>query len=205
MKTKLIIPLLLSLLLCGCSYIEPDAQYTVTAIGFEGGVQDRLYLQMNDPARSTEASSVFSAQGKGKNPSDALDDIRSSLSKTPSFGHCQIIVVSSEVGRESLNRLLELCIELGTPLGCPIVCTKQLESFFEEKGSFTGGDAAALLNKNAEYFGYGAHTALFEIKTALLMEESKFALPILEIRENNLKINGLHYFSRDVAELGGVG
>ena len=35
MKKRIVIVLLLLLLLCGCSYTEPDARYTVTALGFE--------------------------------------------------------------------------------------------------------------------------------------------------------------------------
>lgn len=187
-----------ALLLGGCGYIEPEARYTVTAIGcMQTQKGFTLTVSLTDVNnRSEEAKgSGFLVEGEGETIASALNDIRSKLSKKPSFSHCRIITVTDRTDKESLRELLDLCIELDVSLNCPIACCNRIKNLFSSDALPTGGDLASLIKENAEHFGYGGHTALFEIKTALLVEESKFALPILEVVNEQVAVKGLYYFT----------
>lgn len=199
MKLKLILILLSLLLLCGCSYTEPEAQFTVTAFGCdkEGG-NTQVYLKLTDT--DTEPQ-IFTVLGEGNGFSEALDDIRSKLSKKASFSHCRLILVSSKINKTDLDDFLDLCMESGIPLSCPVSSSHNVEKVLSNKKYAKGEELASLIKTNAEHFGFGGHSALFEIKTALLVDAGKFALPLLETADDDVKIEGLFYYSNDFAAL----
>ena len=196
MKIKIMFPIFCILLLCGCGYIEPEARYTVTALGCSlRGNDYALTVSLTDAGKAAEENTDkgFTVEGEGETISAALDDIRARLSKKPSFSHLRLIAVTGSMNRMELEELLDICIDLDAPLNCPIACCKRTDSLLEDFPA--GEELAAQIRENAEYFGYGGHTALFEIKTALLVEEGKFALPILDTGDGRVKVNGLYYFT----------
>ncbi len=194
------------LLLCGCSYTEPDAVFTVSAVGFsaENG-QMVAYVQFLDTLdeKSSGDTSAFTVKGRGDSEKEAIDDVRTKLSKKPSFSHCRIIAVSNRLNLSDLGAVLGLCSDLGVPLRAPVICCNKINQLFESKSLSSGQEIEGLIRQNAEYFGYGGHTALFEIQTALLVNEGKFGLPILNADSDSVSVDGLYYFTGGLALIGG--
>ena len=197
MKLRFIIPILILLLLCGCSYTEPEAVFTVTAIGCERVKNNaKLYLQITE--NTQEKDEVVLVVGEGENFEEALSDIRRGLSKKPSFSHCRFIAVSKDVTEKQLSEVMNLCLKNGFPLHSTVACTKNLTKLLDKTKQQTGEEIASLIKENASYFGFGGHSALFEIKTALIVSADKFALPLLTVESDSIRVNGLHYFSNGI-------
>ncbi len=201
MKIKVFITAVLLCFLCGCAYTEPNAQYTVTALGFDvKGEESQAFLQAIDAAGGEQNGQpvTFTVTGSGDNAKEALDDIKTQLSKKPSFKHCQLVLVARGVSADSFKSVLELCRELDISLKTRIVHCGDIEKLLNNDKIASGADLAALVKQNSEHFGYGAHTALFEIYTALLTAEGEFALPVLRISSDKISVNGLLRYKNSV-------
>ena len=198
MKKKVLISLLMMLLLCGCAYTEPNAQYTVTALGFSDvGEGAAAFLQAIDASGGEQNGQpdTFTVTGRGKDISAALDDIKTQLSKKPSFKHCQLVLVSPTVGGDELSGVIDLCRELDISLKTRLALCNDIQATLDNDKISSGIDLAALIKQNSVSFGYGAHTALFEIATAMLTAEGEFALPVLESNQDKISVEGLLRYS----------
>ncbi len=193
MKLKIVITAMLLLFLGGCAYAEPDSMYTVTAIGFDNQENKTVYLQAIDTVDGEKNGdpTTFLVKGEGKSFKTALEDIKSQLSKTPSFSHCQLILTTDCVEGEDFKAMLSLCREAGMSLRTAISCTEDINKILQNKKITSGTDILALIKQNSRYFGYGGHTAVFEIETAILAAGGDFALPRLTLSNENLKVEGL--------------
>lgn len=201
-KTVIILCLLF---LCGCSYTEPDAVFTVSAVGFsvESG-ETVAYVQfINASEKNSLVSPTFTVKGSGEDEKQAIDEVRAKLSKKPSFSHCRIIALSDRLDLSDVSSVLLGCSDLGVPLRAPVVCCNNINELFNNELLSSGQEIEGLIRQNAEYFGYGGHTALFEIQTALLVNEGKFGLPILKTDRDSVFVEGLYYFTNGLASIGG--
>ena len=109
MKLRIITVLLLCLLLCGCSYTEPDSRYTVTAMGFDqrdGKVT--AVLRVIDASKGEQGGDpdTFTLTASGESLREASEKLSASLSKTPSFGHCGLLVFSENCDSSFLKDIL---------------------------------------------------------------------------------------------------
>lgn len=193
MRLKIFAVALIFILLCGCAYAEPDSKYTVTALGFDQKDNKTVYLQAIDTVDGEKNGdpTTFLVKGEGEDFKTALEDIRSQLSKKPSFAHCQLILVTDRVEGESFENMLSLCRDAGISLRTGIAYTEDISAVLESKKIASGADISALIKQNSRYFGYGAHTAVFEIETAIMTAKGGFALPVLTFNKENLKVEGL--------------
>lgn len=198
MKIKAFITAVLLCFLCGCAYTEPNAQYTVTALGFDiEGARCEAFLQAIDAAGGEQNGQpvTFTVTGAGDTVRDALDDIKTQLSKKPSFKHCQLVLVSRGIAEDTLNSVIQLCEELNISLRTRLASCEDIERMLKNDKISSGTDLAALIKQNSKSFGYGAHTAVFEIATALLAAEGDFALPVLESSGDKVSVEGLLRYS----------
>ncbi|MBQ1187347.1 MAG: hypothetical protein IIX54_06665 [Clostridia bacterium] len=192
---KIILCLLLTLMLSAC-YIEPDAKFTVTAIGFSGkenGVE--AYLQTIDFANTKNGNTAtFLTSGSGKTVNKALQDIKTKLSKAPSFEHCQIVLVSNGIEGEVFNQTLTLCETLGMSQRVTIAYANNIPSALENNKITSGTELMSLIKQNAKTLGFGKHNALFEIKTAILENGGNFALVNIQTKNEEIKFSGLYEY-----------
>lgn len=192
MKKAISLVLLLALILSftACAYREPNAKFTVTAMGFEkNGSSVTAYLQAMDFSKGE--NKTFVSVGQGRDVSLALKDIKTTLSKEPSFEHCEIILLSKGIEKQQFEETLSLCNTLGMSQKTKIAYTANIGSALENKTIGSGGGIAALINENSRDFGFGKNTALFEIKTAILVNNGNFALVNLGASNNEIKFGGL--------------
>ncbi len=203
MKKVISFILLLALIfnLVACAYREPNAKFTVTAIGFsKNGSNVTAYLQAMDFSKSE--NKTFVSVGQGSSASLALNDIKTTLSKQPSFEHCEIILLSKGIEKTQLEETLSLCHEIGVSQKTKIAYTANIREALENKAMKSGGEIASLINENSKAAGFGKHTALFEIKTAVLVSNGDFALVNLEASNNEIKFGGLvEYQNRKAIKL----
>ncbi len=185
---KQVLTVLLCLLLFGgCAYTETGSIYYISGLGFsniENGIA--LYIQYINDSGAPEVLS-----GRGETPQNALDNLKSKLAKTPSFSHCSIIALEPNMTTIQIKTALELCSQLNVSLSTKVLATGSVSELF---GLEEGNTTQNLIKQNAAYFGFGGHTALFEIQTAIMVNEGKFALPFISIEENTPQVLGLCYF-----------
>ncbi len=179
---KIILAAALLLFLCSCTYTEPSAVYTVSAIGIEkNGENMQITLKIK------EMESSFKISGEAESLNEAMDNIKTKLSKQPYFQHCQLIALGG-LGNEKADTMLSFCEKLKIPLKTKIVYINDIDRVFEEERE---GDIISLLKHSYKEFGFGGNTALFEIKTALLTNSGNFALPLILLEDKNIKLDGL--------------
>lgn len=120
-KTILILlSILISTFLSGCyDYIEPDDLSYVVAIGIDKGKQDSLYNFTLQFARPTQISGGSSEEGgsgektigtvKVEAPSiySALNVANHVISKSFTLSHTKIIVISDEIAKEGISRIVD--------------------------------------------------------------------------------------------------
>lgn len=193
MKIKVFITAAFLFLLCGCNYIEPEAQYIVTALGFtEQSGNALIYLQAVDTAQGDSSNpDTFLIKGEGEDTAAALDNVKAGMSKKPSFEHCRVVLISEDVLGEKLNETLRLCDGLDLSLRARMVYSDDIEGVLDGGQFFSGTQIDSLIKQNADSFGYGAHTALFEICTAILTNDGNFALPVLKVQDRYPSVEGL--------------
>lgn len=198
MKIKAFIVAVILCLLCGCAYTEPNAQYTVTALGFTAkNGKTGAFLQAIDAAGGEQNGQpvTFVVSGWGYGAEQAIDDIKTQLSKKPSFKHCQLVLISDGIEKDGLSEVLTLCRGLDISLKTRLAYCKDIEGVLQNDKISSGTDIAALIKQNSEHFGYGAHTAIFEISTALLAADGNFALPVLQSFDKKLSVKGMLSYS----------
>ena len=181
MKRALLI--LISLLfLCSCAYTEPNAVYTVTAVGLEeNGDKSRVTVKI------TESEKSRCVTGEGETPDEAMSEIKTRLSARASFEHCQLIAISG-LGGEGFAEATRFLREQEVPLRTKIVYTDDIQKAFEKERE---SEIASLLKETKSEFGFGGNTALFEIETAILINNGDFALPYISLDKEDIKISGL--------------
>ena len=179
---KIFLAAVLMLFLCSCSYTEPSAIYTVSAIGLQkNGENMQITLKIK------EMEDSFKISGEAESLDSAMDNIKTKLSKQPYFRHCQLRAFGG-LGGEPAEEVISFCEKLGIPIKTKIVYVNDIDRVFEEERE---GDIISLLKHSYEEFGFGGNTALFEIDTALLTNAGNFALPLILIEGENIKLDGL--------------
>ncbi len=191
MKIKLILLILVLFLLGGCTAKEPESRFTVTALGFAKDDQAyHVYLQTADPEKG-----AFTLNGEGNSFSSALLAINTKLTREPSFSHCEVLVFSKGAQGEELEAIFRLVNEKGVPLRSKILFCEKPDKLFKAGEGGDGYDLASLVLRTAENFGFGGHTAVFEIETALLVNDRDFALVNVDANKE-LQITGLRRYRK---------
>ncbi len=191
MKIRLILTVLCLLLLSGCAGQDPNEKYMVSALGFSTVASDvKITLQVSSAESQDEKTLI---QGSGKTVSDAFDNAKASFSKTPSFGHCEAVVLSDDLDAQKVNDVINLLDTLGISLQSRIVCCDSASNLL--KGNLSGEEIVALIKQSDKNFGFGGNTALFEIKTALIAGGGDFALPYISLSQGQPTVEGLLCYS----------
>ena len=179
---KLVLILFVLLSLCSCSYKEPNSVFTVTAVGISAkGEESVVTLKIKESENSVEIT------GEGKSAKEALQEIKTKLSKKASFEHCQLIAVSGLEGHR-ITDAISFCRDCGVPLRTKMVYITDINRVFSAEKQ---GEIVSLLKQAKKEFGFGDNTALFEIETAILTNGGNFALPVILLDNESVKVNGL--------------
>lgn len=187
---KFILVFIFLLSLTACAYREPNARFTVTAIGFSAnGTKVTAYLQAMDFSKSEDKT--FLVTGEGDSVKAAVKDVNKTLSKEPSFEHCSLILLSRGIDGTGLKDALNLCQELSMSQKTRVAYADSVKSALENNTLKNGDEIASLIKENSKTFGFGKHTALFEIKTAVLVNDGNFALVNLDASNSKIKFDGL--------------
>lgn len=180
MKIKLILPLALTLLLSACGYTEPGGEYMVTTLALgEEPTGYRVILQAVDIKKGEQNGlpDTFTVEGRGKDVDDALEDAERGFSKGVALGHLNLIVLSDKVRAAGIRQVLEVSIAREVNLSAALAVCKDEKALLESGSPSAGTQLSSLIKQNYKRQGYGGHTALYEISTALLVNGGEFALP----------------------------
>lgn len=200
MKLKILLVILMLLTLSSCAYKEPNATFTVTAVGFSQNVSGNTVIQVQiakGVEKDGSGPETFEVSGEGGDGNAALYDMKTKLLKEPSFEHCELIVLTGSVSGEQIEEVLLLCEEIGTPLRTRLIYTESISQFLKNS-SAQASDIVSLLKQGYKEFGFGGNTALFEIRTALLINDGNFALPRVVFEDENIKLDGLCKYENSI-------
>lgn len=191
MKIKLGIAVLCLLTLCGCAGEDPNEKYMVSAVGFSA-VSDQVEVTLQIFSAESQEEKIL-LHGRGQTVAAALEKVKASLIKTPSFGHCEAVVISDNLDAKRVDEVLHLADTLGISMQSRIVCSNSVSNLLGS--NLSGSEIVALIKQNDKNFGFGGNTALFEIKTALIAAGGDFALPYIRVYKEQPTVDGLLYYS----------
>ncbi len=188
MVKKLLIIILPLIILCGCTATEPNDKYIVSLIGVEeSNGQVALYYKYSDIADNSLTKAV---SGKGETLLDAAENINLSLDKMPSLSHCEVVILSKETDKTLFGEVIDFCRKKELPLKLRLAVTNDMNELFSDKNSLSGVDLSGMLKVGYSTYGFGGHTALYEIETAINIGED-FALPYFEGGGKSFELGGL--------------
>lgn len=167
MKIKLFLCIVMVFLLAGCNgYKEPEKQYIVTTLGFK---TERKSFSV---CIKTKSNDDLVQAGIGNDLNSAVESLLLKTEKPLSYGHCKLILVSPGIASDTFADVLEYCAASGVPLNADVAYCESIISVMRKNINIS-----ALVDRSYESFGFGGHTALFEIRTAILTNSGNFALP----------------------------
>ena len=200
MKIRFILTLLCLLMLTSCAGQDPNKKYMVSSLGFSLVSSDvKITLQVSSADSHNEKLLLC---GKGETVSAAFDNAAASFSKSPSFGHCEAVVLSDDLDAKRVNDVIDLLDALGISLQSRIVCCDSASNLLS--ADLSGEEIVALIKQSDQKFGFGGNTALFEIKTALIAGGGDFALPYISLSQGQPTVEGLLCYSSS-APIGRLG
>ncbi len=188
MVKKLLIILFPLIILCGCTATEPNDKYLVSLMGVEGSSAGvGLYYKYTDLA---DASLPKSVSGKGESLFEAAENINLFLDKMPALSHCEAVVLAEGIDKALFYETVYFCRKNELPLKLRLAAAKDIKPIFAEENTVSGVDVSGMLKLAYSTYGFGGHTALYEIETAINIGKD-FALPYFEGGVENLKLGGL--------------
>ncbi len=191
---RFICALILLITLCGCSATEPSEKYLVSGVGVEKrGKDTTLYYKITDISSSDrvgeQAVKILSA--KGEDVFSAAENINLGTELSVSLSHCEILFFSDTDDKAVVPDVLSFCEKYGLPLKMKLAVTGDMEALFSAENTFSGGRLSDMLEVVWKTHGFGGHTALFEIETAVKTNNGNFALPYFAKDKDSFVVNGL--------------
>ncbi len=209
MKIKILkiffVAVLVLLALCGCNslgeYSEPNDRRLVSVIGFDNHKgKIRVTAEVLE-ATDSGGMSPYLLSGDGDNVREVLSEISVQSPQELSFTHCSALILGKELTKEQTDMILEYCTENDSiSLSAKIVSANNAEDLLSLKaeGAVSSGFAVAdIIENTAKKFGYGGHTALYEIKTARMQTANVYALPFFYVKEDKPYQDGMLVYVND--------
>ncbi len=194
MFKRLILLLPILILLCGCSATEPNEKYLVSAIGVtKRGEYTQLYYKITDIASSDKVGEqgVKTLSASGKSMLSAAENINLGSELDVSLTHCEILVLSPTADKNLTDEVFSFCREKEMPLKLKLAVSEEVEELFSPDNTLSGEKLNGMLRVVAKNYGFGGHTALFEIETAIKTNNGNFALPRFSKPDDAFVITGL--------------
>ncbi len=193
-------------LLSGCKnfgeYSEPNDRRLVSVIGFDN--------QNGDIKATVEALEAVEGGGTtpyllieiGESVHEVLSRISAQSPRELSYTHCSALILGNKLTSEQINEILDYCTEeQGISLSAKVISADDAEGILSLKAKAAisaGFSAADITEKTAEQFGYGGHSALYEIKTARMQTANVYALPFFQVVEEKPRFVGLSVYVNDI-------
>ncbi len=194
MLKKLIIVLSLILLLCGCRATEPNEKHLVSAIGVtKRGAHTRIYCKITDIASADRVAeqSVKTLSALGTDLLSAAENINLTAELEVSLSHCEIIVLPAYSNKDLIDEILQFCRKNELPLKVKLAVSEDVDELFSSHNTLSGEKLNGMLRVTSKNYGFGGHTALFEIETAIRISKGDFALPFFSKNDDTFIITGL--------------
>ncbi len=177
-------------LLCGCSAAEPDEKYLVSAVGVEQNAEEvTLYYKITDFGNEVNQNKILSS--KGKSIVEAAEGISLRSALKPSLYHTEVVFVSPYADKEIFSELFSFLNDSKVSLKVRLAVTDGMAELFSEDNTFSGETLSGMLESVSKAYGFGGHTALFEIETAMDINGGDFALPWFGKGSEGFGVEGL--------------
>lgn len=200
-KTVAVI-LCLGLLLCGCKNLSEDSKPNdkrfVSAIGFDE--EDGKLAVSLEAIEAVDEGKVnpYVLKNEGENVGSVLTELEAESPRELSFTHVASIIFGESLSAEYVKSIIDFFLEEEKiALSTKAIAAENAEKilkFKNENGESSGYEIADIVDKMSEKLGIGAHSTLYEIKTAAMQSANVYALPFLEEEDDTLRFGGMRVY-----------
>lgn len=195
---------LITVLLCGCKNMSddssPDDKRLVSAVGFESS-NNKLTAFVESVETDSEGKvTPRIIKKEGSDAAALLSLIRADSTRSLSFRHTAVVIFGEGLTKEQTDSILNTLINGGEiPLSVKTVSVKSVDEIFssgENNDSAIGYEVSDLLEQATKQLGIGAHSTLYEIKTARMQAVNLYAMPYITAGDT-LSFRGMRVFTDD--------
>lgn len=190
------------LLFVGCkgmgSESKPNDKRFVSAIGFDG--KDGQIVAYVEAVEAVGEGKVnpYILKNRGENVSAILTELEAESVRELSFSHASSLILGESLTKNNIADIFDYFIKSEKiPLSVSVVATEESEELLQFKSdeeTASGYEIADMLERMSEELGIGAHSSLYEIKTAMLQTVNIFAIPVLEEDDDSLDFEGMRVY-----------
>ena len=192
---------LISLSLCGCGvYKEADMQYTVAALGFEGGSTVSVYAEIItvNPESTKQETGNLLASAQGETVKEAISSLKHSLSKPLFFSHCGLICLGESLKANRIKEILDYCYE-NDEINHSVYFissdnTEELLSLSSQSEMATGYDIMGVIRQAAKAECVDYNNRYYEIEAVRQGVQDIFSLPIFKVQDGSPLLNGIRIY-----------
>lgn len=192
------------LFLTGCNMLEIEDYAIVAGIGIDlnGNEYEVTYeiYEENDGQTTNMTSNIKT--GKGKNISEAINEISSQLNRKPYLNHSSIVILNEEAVEKSFDDILNYLLhDVRIRSACYIMAsknqsTKQLFEKSKEQKKVIAFDIYKHLDIKEGIINKWSNCKLNEIINEKLTENGTVILPTITY-DNDCDINGVYLINED--------
>lgn len=209
MKTLLktiLVTVLAAAMLCGCKNMSDDSspndKRLVSAVGFEPSNHGMTAFVESVEADGEGKVTPHIIKKEGSDAAALLSLIKADSTRSLSFRHTSVVIFGEGLTKEQTDDILNTLINGGeVPLSVKTVAVKNVDEVFSSRDGgekSVGYEISDLLEQTAKQLGIGAHSTLYEIKTARMQEVNLYAMPYITAGDT-LSFKGMRVFADDSA------
>lgn len=177
---------------------KPNDKRFVSALGFDEENGEIIASVETVEAVGEGKVNPYILKNRGKNVASILAEIEAESSRELSFSHAEVVVLGEEVLKNNVKQILDFFVkDEKIPLSARVLSADNAEELLKFKkgdGNASGYEISDMIKKLGEKTGLGAHSTLYEIKTAAMQKVNIYALPILEADDNQLEFDGMRVY-----------
>lgn len=191
-----VITVLFVFLLCGCDgYRETDGCYIVTAIGFDGGENTKISIEVVSTGGGERRGDAYSEiiSGEGETPENAMFSLSSKISKILMFDHCTTLVVGESVDSNRFDEIINFGRELKEiNLSVYVVRCENAGKLLTEAKPLAvarGFDIVGNIRETEKDTGIKYENRFFEVFASYKTGEY-YKLPVMSVKDSKIIIEG---------------
>lgn len=199
---------ILLLTLSGCNglggYTAPSDKRLVSAVGFdnEGGMVKVSVEAMKAEDGENTKFKPYIISESGSDATQAIARLSAQSYEDFTLTHCRTFILGKSLTAEQVEDILTFCInQKQISLSATTVCSNNANETLKVSAmaeNSTGFEINNMTEHNAENFGFGGHTSLYEVQTARMQSMNIYALPNLIITDNNISLKGMTVYIDDI-------
>lgn len=191
MKRLLLITVILTLFLCGCSagnsITRESPEYIISSLGFDTDEENIIILMeaivINSEDTSAEKKLII-LEGKGETVSDAAKEAQTKAVLPLNFSHCGVIILGNGINREIFKEIFDYCYNKDQiNLAAYFITAERTKALLSEKPIASisiGYDIMNRIESQKELSGEEYSNRFYQIAAEWEKRSPDFDIPLLK-------------------------